>query len=153
MAEDADIAADLAPLRSCSLFSRMGLEELRRIWVVGKSGEVKPGKVLVKAGEVAAGLMVVLSGGVTITPDPADPTVAAGFLGPGDYVGLGSLFKGPPQPNFLVAQKDTRLLVLPLGAFEALLSAEPGMGMRFYRSVAEHLVQTLTAGKGTPPNA
>ena len=91
--------------------------------------------------------MVVLSGGVTITPDPSNPDVASGFLGPGDYVGLGSLLSGPPQPNALVAQQGTRLLVLPLAALDSLLSAEPEMGMRFYRSVAEHLIQTLMAEK------
>jgi thioredoxin reductase (NADPH) len=113
----------------------------------------RSGKVLVRAGEVAAGLMVVLCGGVTITPDPANPTVAAGFLGPGDYVGLGSLLKGPPQASYLVAQKDTRLLVIPLAGLEALLAAEPDMGMRFYRSVAEHLVRTLRAGSGARPGS
>jgi tetratricopeptide (TPR) repeat protein len=145
--EDADVAVDLAPLRDCSLFNRLGLEDLRRIWMIGKTGEVRPGKVLVKAGEVAAGLMVVLTGGVTITPDPADPKLSAGFLGPGDYVGLGSLLNGPPQANYLVAQKGTALLVLPIAAFDALLSSDPEMGMRFYRSVAEHLVQTIAADK------
>ena len=119
--------------------------------MIGKTGECKPGKVILKAGEVAAGLMVVLSGGITITPDPSNPDVASGFLGPGDYVGLGSLLNGPPQPNALVAQKGTRLLVLPLGALESLLSAEPELGLRFYRSVAEHLVQTLMAGKARSP--
>ncbi len=146
-------AMDLSPLRDCSLFNRLGNEDLRRIWTIGKTGECKPGKVILKAGEVAAGLIVVLSGGITITPDPSDSSVASGFLGPGDYVGLGCLLKGPPQPNALVAQQGTRLLVLPLGALESLLSTEPEMGMRFYRSIAEHLVQTLMAGKARADSA
>jgi hypothetical protein len=144
-------AIDLSPLRDCSLFNRLGNEDLRRIWMIGKTGECKPGKVILKSGEFAAGLMVVLAGGITITPDPSNPDVASGFLGPGDYVGLGSLLNGPPQPNALVAQAGTRLLVLPLGALESLLSAEPEMGLRFYRSVAEHLVQTLMAGTSRSP--
>jgi len=144
-------AMDLEPLRDCSLFNRLGNEELRRLWMIGKTGEVKPGKVILKAGEVAAGLMVVLSGGLTITPDPADLSLACGFLGPGDYVGLGCLLKGPPQGNALVAQGGTRLLVLPIGALDTLLSTEAEMGLRFYRSVAEHLVQTLAAEKKRSP--
>jgi len=146
-------AMDLSPLRDCSIFNRLGNEELRRIWTIGKTGECKPGKVILKVGEVAAGLMVVLAGGITITPDPSNISVASGFLGPGDYVGLGCLLKGPPQPNALVAQAGTRLLVLPLGALESLLSAEPELGLRFYRSVAEHLVQTLMAEKARSPRA
>lgn len=146
-------AVDLAPLRDCSLFNRLGNEDLRRIWMIGKTGECRPGKVILKAGEVAAGLMVVLSGGITITPDPANLSMASGFLRTGDYVGLGSLLQGPPQTNALVAQAGTRLLILPLGALEKLLSAEPDMGMRFYRSIAEHLVQALMAGKAQAPGA
>jgi CRP-like cAMP-binding protein len=129
----------------------MGKEDLRRIWMIGKTGECKPGKVILKAGEPAAGLIVVLSGGLTITPDPADLSVAVGFLGAGDYVGLGCLLKGPPQANALVAQGGTRLLVLPIGALETLLSTEPDLGLRFYRSAAEHLVQTLAAGTAKTP--
>jgi tetratricopeptide (TPR) repeat protein len=143
-------AMDLAPLRDCSLFNRLGNEDLRRIWMIGKTGECKPGKVIIKAGEMAAGLMVVLAGGLTITPDPSNLSLATGFLGTGDYVGLGCLLKGPPQTSALVAQGGTRLLVLPIGALEALLAAEPDLGARFYRSVAEHLVQTLMAGGVRP---
>ncbi len=147
------LVGDLAPLRDCSLFKRLGNEELRRIWMIGKTGECRPGKVIMKAGEVASGLMVVLAGGVTITPDPANPIAASGFLGPGDYLGLESLFNGPPQPNALVASPGTRLLVLPPEALESLLSAEPEIGLHFYRSVAEHLVQTLMAEKAGPTQA
>lgn len=145
-------ALDLTPLRDCSLFNRLGLEDLRRLWMIGKTGECKAGYVLLQAGQVAQGLILVLSGGLTITPDPSNPNVAVGFLGPGDYVGLGSLIQGPPQPNALVAQGGTRLLLLPLKALENLLSAEPELGMRFFRSVAEHLVQTLNAAKAKPPS-
>lgn len=97
--------------------------------------------------------MVVLSGGITITPDPGNPTLAAGYLGPGDYLGLGSLLKGPPQANAMVAQNNTRLLVLSPAAVETLLSTDAEMGMRFYRSVAEHLVQTLMVEHGRSPGA
>jgi tetratricopeptide (TPR) repeat protein len=148
-----DAPPDLAPLRACSLFGQLGNEDLRRIWLAGKTGACRPGRVLLKAGEVAPGLMVVLSGGITITPDPGNPNLATGYLGPGDYLGLGSLLKGPPPENAMVAQKDTRLLVLSPAAVETLLSTDAEMGMRFYRSVAEHLVQTLIVEHGRSPGA
>ncbi len=108
--------------------------------------------MLVRAGEAAPGLMLVLSGGITITPDPENAMMATGFLDPGEYVELGSLLTRPPQPDALVAQKNTRLLVLPPSALETLLSTEPELGMRFYRAAAEHLVQTLAPDKpGQPP--
>jgi CRP-like cAMP-binding protein len=139
-------AVDLGPLRDCSIFHRMDLEDLRRLWVIGRAVACRAGEVLLAAGQHSGGLYVVLAGGLTITPDPSNPGLAAGFLGPGDYVGLGSLVKGPPQPNALVAQAGTRLLLLPIPELESLFSAEPELGLRFFRSIAEHLTQTLAAG-------
>ena len=68
-----------------------------------------------------------------------------GFLGTADYVGLACLVQGPPRPNALVAQGRTRILYLPAKSLEALISTEPDLGMRLFRSVAEHLSQTLMA--------
>jgi len=138
-------AVDLTPLRDCSLFHRLDLDELRRLWGIGKVADIPPGKVLLKAGQPMDGLFVVLSGGLTITPDPDNLDLAVGFLGTADYVGLGCLVQGPPRPNALVAQGRTRILFLPAKSLEALLSTEPDLGMRLFRSVAEHLSQTLMA--------
>jgi tetratricopeptide (TPR) repeat protein len=138
---------DLSPLRECSLFGRLGLEDLRRLWVAGRAMPLKIGEVLVNVGEMPKGLAIVLSGGLTITPDPNNPNVAAGFLGTGDYVGLGCILNGPPQQNALVAQAGTRVLLVSRESLENLLAADPEMGMRFYQSVAEHLVQALKAGR------
>lgn len=139
-------AVDLGPVRDCSIFHRMDLEDLRRLWMVGRRVDCRPGEVLLAAGQHSSGLYVVLRGGLTITPDPSNPGLAAGFLGPSDYVGLGSLLKGPPQPNALVAQAGTQLLLIPARELEPLVSAEPEFGLRLFRSIAEHLVLTLAAG-------
>jgi len=136
---------DLTPLRDCSLFHRLDLDELRRLWGIGRVADIPPGKVLLKAGQPMDGLFVVLSGGLTITPDPANLDLAVGFLGTADYVGLACLVQGPPRPNALVAQGRTRILYLPAKSLEALISTEPDLGMRLFRSVAEHLSQTLMA--------
>ncbi len=141
---------DLSPLRECSIFSRLGLEDLRRLWMAGRTRPLVQSEILLHAGEVSTGLFVILSGGLTITPDPNNQSVASGFLGAGDYVGLGCLLKGPPQPNALVAQKGTCVLFIHRDALESLLSADSEMGMRFYQSVAEHLVQALKAGAAKP---
>lgn len=136
---------DLTPLRDCSLFHRLDLEELRRLWGIGRVADISPGKVLLKAGQPVDGLFVILAGGLTITPDPDNLDLAVGFLGTSDYVGLGCLVQGPPRANALVAQGKTRILFLPAKSLEALLSTEPDLGMRLFRSVAEHLSQTLMA--------
>ena len=136
---------DLGPLRDCSLFHRLDLDELRRLWGVGKVTDLVAGAVLLKAGESSDGIFVLISGGLTITPDPTNLNLAVGFLGPSDYVGLGCLVQGPPRPNALVAQGATRLLFLPTDGLETFLSSEPDLGMRLFRSIAEHLSQTLMA--------
>jgi CRP-like cAMP-binding protein len=136
---------ELSHFRDCSLFSRLDLDELRRMYGAGQEQPCRTGQVVLKAGQKTDGLYVVLSGGLTITPDPENPALAVGFLGPGDYVGLGSLLQGPPQPNALVAQGGTKLLFLPAAALESLLAADPQLGYRFYRSISENLVHTLMA--------
>ncbi|NMB99649.1 MAG: cyclic nucleotide-binding domain-containing protein, partial [Thermoanaerobaculaceae bacterium] len=80
---------------------------------------------------------------LSISSDPNNLKVAVGFLGKGDYVGLGALVQGPPQPNSLVAQKNTRILFIPKEKLEHLISTEPELGLRLYRSIAEHLVNTM----------
>jgi len=143
-------AVDLAPLRDCSILHRLDLEELRRLWGIGRERSCYRGEVLLHAGQAASGLYVILDGGLTITPDPRNPNVAVGFLGPGDYVGLGCLVQGPPQANALVAKEGTRLLFLPIKDLAPFLTAEPGLGMKLYRTIAEHLTQTLRATKSKP---
>jgi len=137
---------DFAHFKDCSLFGRLDLEELRRLYSAGHEMECQPGQVLLKAGQKAEGLYVVLDGGLTITPNPESPQIASGFLGPGDYIGLGSLIAGPPQANALVAHGGTRLLFIPAEALQPLLATDPQLGYRLYRSIAENLVHTLMAG-------
>lgn len=138
---------DLSPLRDCSLFNRLSLEDLRHLTAMGKILEPALGQVVLRGGHPDDGLYVVLSGGLAITPDASQPGLAVGFLGPGDFVGLGSLVMSPPRANDLVAQPGTTILLLPRETLDPLLDAQPDLGLRLYRSVAEHLAQTLKALK------
>ena len=140
-----DNSGSFAHFRDCSLFGRLDLDGLRRLHGAGQEVKCTPGYVLLKVGEKAEGLFVVLEGGLTITSDPENPSVAVGFLGPGDYVGLGSLVAGPPQTNYFVAQGGTRLLFMPTEAIEAILATDPQLGYRLFRSISENLVHTLMA--------
>ena len=137
--------ADLSPLQDCSLLHSLDLEQLRLLWGAGRTVDLQPGEVFLSAGQPTEALCIVLSGGLTITPDPSDLDLAVGFLGTSDYVGLGCLVQGPPRANALVAQGPTRLLLLPGKNLEALVSGRPDLGMRLFRSVAEQLSQTLMA--------
>jgi len=141
---------DLAPLRNCSLFDRLDMDDLRRLASIGRETAVAAGTVFVEANQHTDGLSVVLSGGLTITPDPSKRDLAVGFLAPGDYVGLGSLIQGPPQANALVAQNGTRLLRWSAADIETALQTQPELGVKFYRSVAEHVARKFAAETGRP---
>jgi tetratricopeptide (TPR) repeat protein len=138
-----DVNVDTSPLRDCSLLDKLDLNDLRRLWMSGTILEPKPGDILLNKGESSNGLFIILSGGLSITSDPTNPKLAVGFLGRGDYVGLGALIQGPPQPNTLVAQKDTHILFLPKNELEHLISTEVELGLRLFRSIAESLAQTM----------
>jgi tetratricopeptide (TPR) repeat protein len=141
--EPANLDIDTSPLRDCSLLHRLDLNDLRRLWMTGNVIEPQPGEVVLRKGDSSDGLYIVLQGGLSITPDPTNPKLAIGFLGRGDYVGLGSLIQGPPQPNSMIAQKETRILYVPKGTLERLVSTEPELGLRLFRSIAENLVQKM----------
>ena len=134
---------ETGPLRDCSLLDRLTLDDLKRLYMLGKVLEPAPGEVILKKGDRASGLFIILEGGAAISSDPTNPGLAVGFIGKGDYVGLGSLVQGPPQPNSLVAQKDTRVLFIPKDKLEQLIATELEIGLRLYRSISEHLVQTM----------
>jgi len=141
---------DLGPLRNCSLFDRLDTDDLRRLASIGRETTLAAGTVVVGANQHADGLSVVLSGGLTITPDPTNRDLAVGFLAPGDYVGLGSLVQGPPQANAIVAQNGTRLLRWSAADLEEALQTQPELGVKFYRSVAEHVARKFAAETGRP---
>lgn len=134
---------DTSPLRDCSLLDKLTLDDLRKLYSTGTVIEPQVGEVILKRGDYSKGLYIILHGGLSISSDPNNPKVAVGFLGKGDYVGLGALVQGPPQPNSLVAQKNTRILFIPKEKLEHLISTELELGLRLYRSIAEHLVNTM----------
>jgi len=134
---------DTSPLRDCSLLDKLTLDDLRKLYSSGTIIEPQFGNIVLKKGEYSKGLYIILHGGLSISSDPDNLKVAVGFLGRGDYVGLGALVQGPPQPNSLVAQKNTKILFIPKEKLEHLISTEPEIGLRLYRSIAEHLVNTM----------
>lgn len=138
-----DLQVDTSSLRECSLLHRLDLNDLRRLWTIGNILEPKQGETVLRKGDNSDGLYFVVQGGLTITSDPGNPSLVVGFLGRGDYAGLGSLIQGPPQPNFMIAQKETKILYIPKGTIERVVSTEPELGLRLFRSISEHLVQKL----------
>ncbi|HQO20451.1 MAG TPA: cyclic nucleotide-binding domain-containing protein [Acidobacteriota bacterium] len=138
-----DIQVDTSPLRDCSLLHRLDLNDLRHLWSIGNVLEPAQGDIVLRKGDNSDGLYFVLQGGLSITSDPGNPSLVVGFLGRSDFVGLGSLIQGPPQPNYMIAQKETKILYIPKGTLERMVSTEPELGLRLFRSISEHLVQKL----------
>lgn len=141
--KESDNIIDTGPLRDCSLLDKLTLDDLRKVYSSGTVIKPQPGEVVLKRGDYSKGLYIILHGGLSISSDPYNLKGAVGFLGRGDYVGLGALVQGPPQPNSLVAQKNTKILFIPKEKLEHLISTELELGLRLYRSIAEHLVQTM----------
>ncbi len=138
-----NIQVDTSPLRDCSLLHRLDLNDLRRLWSIGNVLEPAHGDIVLRKGDNSDGLYFLLQGGLSITSDPGNPSLVVGFLGRSDFVGLGSLIQGPPQPNYMIAQKETKILYIPKGTLERMVSTEPELGLRLFRSISEHLVQKL----------
>ncbi len=138
-----NLQIDTSSLRDCSLLHRLDLNDLRHLWNIGNILEPAQGEIVLRKGDNSDGLYFILQGGLSITSDPSNPSLVVGFLGRSDFVGLGSLIQGPPQPNYMIAQKETKILYIPKGTIERVVSTEPELGLRLFRSISEHLVQKL----------
>jgi NTE family protein len=95
------------------------------------------GEWLFRQGDAADALFVVESGRLDVIDDATGAVVRP--LGPGSVIGELALLTGSPRTASVRARRDTRLLRLEAGAFEALLDTEPGLAVALTRAMAHRL--------------
>jgi CRP/FNR family transcriptional regulator len=122
------------------------LDDTTLLSIVGASSNLfwGAGSAIFRQGAPGDSLYVVLSGQVRIF-DENDRGTDEERLEPGGYFGERSLVLDMTRAKCAEAVEDTELLVLPKQAFEAVMSANPGMA----EHVRERLEQfTPAAGAG-----
>ncbi len=117
------------------LFSGVSKKGLRAMLGVADEIEVKSGQVIVKEGGFDRDMYVIVSGSARVTKGGRK----VGALGPGDFFGEMALMCRGARRATVVAEGDTRLLVLGHREFDVVVDAEPTVARAIMTKMAERL--------------
>jgi CRP-like cAMP-binding protein len=122
-------------LASAPLFAGVDAADMSAIAEHSIEVDFPDGHVIARQGEVGTGFFLIASGGATVIRDGR--TIAD--LGPGDFFGELSVLDGRPRTAQVVAAGATVCLALASWDLEALVAAEPGVGLALLRGLATRL--------------
>lgn len=87
--------------------------------------DLKAGEVLVRRGDPPGDAFVVVLGSLVVYDETRHPPVVVWRTSEGSCVGERSMLEGKPRAHTVVAETDTRLLVIDGGDLQALVAASP----------------------------
>lgn len=116
---------DIDTLRAIAPFRVLGQASLELLVRRGVPREYRAGATVWRAGSEAGGLHVLLRGEVRVVRERSGREVVVHRAGPGSTLGEIPIFDGGGYPATLVAETDTRFLVVDRRLLEALVQREP----------------------------
>ncbi|MEA2902280.1 MAG: ATP-binding cassette, subfamily bacterial HlyB/CyaB [Actinomycetota bacterium] len=119
-------------------FARLPQEAMGSLLLAVERVSFGPGEVVIQEGDPPGALYVVEEGRLQAfaTRDGGRQDLA--HYGPGDVFGERSLLLGLPRGATVEAITDTRLLALPMSAFQSLLDTVPEFRSQLQESVAQY---------------
>ncbi len=129
-------------LRSLDIFKDLRDRDLGHLVAALHSRSYREGEVIFVEGDIGRALFVLESGEVVLTRSVAgkEPVVLY-RLKPGDFFGEMALLESLPRSATATATEKTRLHLLYKSKLDALLHAEPRIGV----SIMSHLARMLSA--------
>jgi CRP/FNR family transcriptional regulator len=113
-------------LRRAPIFGKLGADDRLRLASVARLHAFSRGETVFAEGDAPEFFCVVLTGRVKVFKmTPAGKDVILEIFGPGDPLGAVAAYEGHPFPASAVALEDTSMLLVPRGAFFALLERHP----------------------------
>jgi len=129
-------------LRSLDIFHDLRDRELGQLVSALHSRTYREGEVVFVEGDIGRALFVVETGAVDLTRAGADGQPAVLYhLKPGDFFGEMALLESLPRTATATASEKTHLHLLYKSKLDALLSAEPRIGV----TIMSHLARLLSA--------
>jgi CRP/FNR family cyclic AMP-dependent transcriptional regulator len=124
----------LLALKQVPLFAHFSLEQLEAVARVAREQIQMPGDVVMREGDVGGDLFLVLSGRVHVyrghgTGEELD----LGTLGAGSYVGEMAIFDDKPRSATVIAEEETRMLVLAGERLKELVLQTPEMSFQIFQ--------------------
>lgn len=129
-------------LRSSSLFRRVAPEDRQRLSSVAHVRAYGRGDVIFREGDPSEAFYTVIAGRVKIFKVlPSGKEVILEIFGAGDPLGAIAAYEGRPFPASALALEETTCLVLPRGAFFALLEQNPSLVRGLLSGMTQRLVE------------
>lgn len=127
-------------LRRVSLFERLEPEDLQRVAAVADERTFAAGTPIVREGEVGDELFVILDGTVRVERlDPDGTTRTLRSYGAGDHFGELAVLLHRPRVATVVAEGETRTLVIGGEGLTAILLERPDAAMAMLATLAERI--------------
>ena len=117
------------------LFSALSKKELNQIGRASDEVSVPSGKTLVEEGSTGHEFFLILDGSAIVKRNGRKIAT----LGPGQYFGELALLARGPRNATVVADSDSRLLVLGQREFSGLLDEVPGLAHKILNTMATRL--------------
>ena len=129
-------------LRSLEIFRELRNRELGYLVQSLHSRTYREGEVIFVEGDIGRALFILESGAVELTrPAPGGKSVVLYQLKPGDFFGEMALLESLPRTATATATEKTHLHLLYKSKLDALLHAEPRIGV----NIMSHLARLLSA--------
>lgn len=129
-------------LRSSTLFRRVAPEDRQRLSTVAHIKAYSRGDVVFREGDPSEAFYTVMSGRVKVFKVlPNGKEVILEIFGAGDPLGAVAAYEGRPFPASALALEETSCLILPRGAFFALLEHHPSLVRGLLSGMTQRLVE------------
>jgi tetratricopeptide (TPR) repeat protein len=131
-------------LKNTSLFDRLSLSEMKRLWNICATRKFKPGELIIEQDQPGRALFVVKGGSVVVQRATGDKVATLVELGPGSHVGEMSLVDEAPTSARVVAGKDgAEAFEITREKFEELLESDDKISIKIYKVFIETLCGRL----------
>jgi NTE family protein len=132
-------AADVGTFSHAPLFRGVDGASLARLASDARAVTLHGGDYLFRSGDAADRLFVVRSGRLRVLVEAEEGPRIVRELGPGDVLGELALLTGSPRSASAQAVRDSELLALDGGSFDALLADDPEFSRALLRELARQL--------------
>lgn len=125
-------------LRGLPYFSDLPDELLSGVCDKSDQLDIAPDKVIIEEGTSSEEMYVVVDGELVVTKTTGDKDLVLARLGPGEVVGEMALLDQAPRTATVTASQKSRVIRIPVSAFEELLQ-DPRLVRRMFKTVTYRL--------------
>ena len=132
-------------LQKLPLFSDLNHAETLRLAAICIAEKRGAGTILVAENALGESLFVVRSGRVSVDKGDGSSRLHLGEMAAGEMFGEMSLVDDVLTQATVTALEDVELLVVPRGELDALLSSDPALALKVFRSFCRALTAKIRA--------